>query len=71
MSNFTPVDETKMAIAALTACLVKTIGQQDESFEARFKENLSRIYKEIRENGPSHNGVLEPLSWTADYLRKL
>ncbi len=71
MTEFTPIDKTKMAIAALTACLVKTISVQDAAFEERFKENLSIIYKEIREHGPSHNEVLEALSWTADYLRKL
>jgi len=35
--------------AALTACIVRALGQQDEAFQARFKENLSKVYDNIRD----------------------
>jgi hypothetical protein len=71
MAKSNPIDQTRLALAALTACLVKTLSEQDESFQSRFTENLDRIYKEVRDSELSHIGAMETLGWTGEFLKKL
>jgi hypothetical protein len=65
------IDQTRLALAALTACLVKTLSEQDESFQSRFTENLDRIYKDVRDSELPHIGAMETLGWTGEFLKKL
>jgi hypothetical protein len=69
MEKSNPIDQTRQALAALTACLVKTIGEQDATFEARFKQNPERGYKEVRDSELCHTGTMETLGWTAEFLK--
>ncbi len=71
MTEPNPIDQTRLAIAALTACIVRALGQQDEAFQARFKENLSKVYDNIRDMELSHIGSMETLTWTKEFLQEL
>lgn len=65
-----PVDQTRLAIAALTACIAQTLNESDESFVQRFSENLDKMYRPIRDVELDHKDGLETLSWTMDLLNK-
>ena len=71
MAKSSPIDQTRLAVAALTACIVQAIGEQDEGFRARFDRNLEKAYKDIRDMELSHIGALETLKWTSEFLQKL
>jgi hypothetical protein len=63
--------QTRLAVAALTACIVHALNQQDKTFQARFEQNLTRVYKNIREMELSHIGTMETLTWTRKFLNEL
>jgi len=71
MAKPNPIDQTQLAIAALTACIVQSIDGQDAGFRARFERNLDITYKEIRDMELSHIGALETLKWTTEFLKNL
>jgi hypothetical protein len=71
MEKSNPIDQTRLALAILTACFVKTFSEQDESFRIRFERNLTRAYKEVRESELSHVGAMETLRWVEGYLKDL
>ena len=71
MEKSNPIDQTRLALAVLTACFVKTFSEQDESFRLRFEQNLTRAYKEVREAELSHIGAMETLRWVSEYLKDL
>jgi hypothetical protein len=71
MEKSNPIDQTRLILAVLTACFVKTFSEQDESFRVRFEHNLTRAYKEVRESELSHIGTMETLRWVSEYLKSL
>lgn len=71
METSNPIDQTRLTLAVLTACFVKTFSERDESFRARFEQNLTKAYKEVRESELSHIGTMETLRWVSDYLKDL
>jgi len=47
-----PIDQTRLALAAVTACLVDAIGENEPAFRARFEETLNMpttIYERWKE----------------------
>lgn len=61
--------QAKLGTATLVTCIVQTLNESDQSFQARFLDRLGRAYGEYRdnsENDPRH--VLELLSWTRELL---
>ena len=64
-------DQTRLALAALTACLVKALGEQDPALQAKFETNLEKAYNNIREMEAQHIGALEILHWTREFLKEL
>jgi hypothetical protein len=64
-------DQTRLALAALTACLVDALGERDPSFKAKFEANLETTYNNIRELETRHIGALEILHWTREFLKEL
>jgi hypothetical protein len=64
-------DQTRLALAALTACLVKSLGGQDPALQAKFEANLEKAYNNIREMEARHIGALEILHWTREFLKEL
>jgi hypothetical protein len=65
------IDQNRLALAALTACLVKTIGEGDIDFSERFERNLEKAYGELRSTEPQNTGAMEALRWTGEFLKQL
>ena len=61
-------DQTRLALAALAACIVQTLGEQDKSFPKRFEANLERIYAHLREFEMEHLGAAETLRLAKEIL---
>jgi len=51
--------------------IVHALSQQDKTFQARFEQNLTRVYKNIRDMELSHIGTMETLKWTNPFLSEL
>ena len=62
-------DQTKMAVAALAACIVQTLRESDPSFQERFLTRLEGWYATLREDRRT-NGLdcLETLAWTKEMI---
>jgi hypothetical protein len=67
----TKLDPNRLALAALTACLVKTIGEGDAGFTQRFEQNLEKAYGELQTTEPQNTGAMEALRWTGEFLKEL
>jgi len=66
-----PIDQTRLAMAALSACLVDALGESEPAFQARFKENLEHAYNNIRDMEGSNVAAMEILHWTREFLKEL
>lgn len=61
--------QAKLGMATLAACIVQTLNESDQSFQARFLDRLGRAYREHRENSENDpREILELLSWTRELL---
>lgn len=66
-----PTDEafqTRLAVAALVACIVRTLGERDEYFQRRFEQHLQTIYGDVRGDG-ENVGAMETLSLVPKFLK--
>jgi hypothetical protein len=67
-----PIDQTRLAMAALSACLVDALGESEPAFQARVEANLEHVYNTIRDmEGPSNVAAMEILHWTREFLKEL
>lgn len=63
--------ESKSAVAIAINCLVRTISEQDPSFDERFLQSLSEDYYVAREPGaPGGLAAMELLRWVRDLTKK-
>jgi len=62
------IDQTTAALAALTAVFVRTVGEGDPSFHARFERQLEEVSVQLAED-PSAFGAMETLSLVREILR--
>lgn len=68
--------QLKTGMAALAACIVRTLQKSDHSFEERFLADLERAYYHFRDHSyEDQHGrtrdvqeILEVLSWTRELL---
>jgi hypothetical protein len=68
MAGFkTEIDQSKSAAAILAACIVRTLGESDPSFQARFERHLQACYRPVQERGESH--TMEALTWAKELLQ--
>lgn len=62
-------DQTKMAVAALVACVVQTMRETDPSFEKRFRAQLKNWYGTLKaDKRTSGLDCLEPLIWCREMI---
>jgi len=61
--------QTRLAIAALFAALVKALERRDVTAVSDFKDGLEEVSRDIRNNQPSATGALETLQWTSEFLK--
>jgi hypothetical protein len=64
------LDQTRLALAALTACIARTLDELDADFGPTFENYLDQAYVRLRAN-PDALGALETVAWTRDLLKKL
>jgi hypothetical protein len=62
------IDQTTAALAALTAVFVRTVGEGDPGFHARFERQLEEVSVQLAED-PNAVGAMETLSWVREILR--
>ena len=62
-----PLDQTKMGVASLIACIVQTLSDTDEDFQRRFLDHLESAYAELRHK--TDLDCLELLIWTRETLQ--
>jgi hypothetical protein len=64
------LDQTRLALAALTACIARTLDELDADFGGTFEKYLDHAYVHLKES-PDTLGALETVAWTRDLLKKL
>lgn len=60
--------QTKRGVAALAACIVRTLADRDETFLQRFEQHLDADYATLKAEGQI--GAMEVLFWTRLFLKK-
>lgn len=68
MSQQNPINQTNLALAALTASLVKAFEQTNPGLTEKFLEEVRESYYQIREMELSHIEAMETLRWTREFL---
>ena len=64
------LDQTAAALAALTVCIVQTLGESDSTFRSRFVTNLEALHYKARDNHLFQVPALEVLTLVRDLLKK-
>lgn len=59
MARLSEQAQTRLAVAALTAALVKTIGERDKSFASLFIKELERHYRNMEDYETHPIGAME------------
>ena len=66
-----PIDQTRLALAALTACIVQALDEPEGGVRRAFEANLEKAYAHLREGAVDHIGAMETLGWTRDFLKEI
>ena len=61
--------QTRFAIAALFAALVKALERRDVTAVSDFKDGLEEVSRDIRNDRTSATDALETLQWTSEFLK--
>jgi hypothetical protein len=61
------IDQLKLSIATLFACLAKAMG---DGVEDRFRLNVESAYYKLRDVEADHLKTLETLKWTLDMMKE-
>jgi hypothetical protein len=64
-----PLDQTRLAVAALAACFAKALGEQDAAFLPSFESHLEKVYHDLRNSQLSHIGAMETRKWVREFLK--
>jgi hypothetical protein len=70
MSGIGGPDQTRLAMAVLAACVARTFGEQDSTFESRVRKQIERLSRQLRESEEDYAGVLETLHWFEEFLKQ-
>ncbi len=71
MEKPNPVDQTRLTLAAVTACLIRSLDEEDAGLQRRFRENIEKVYQSLRDDDVAHTGAMETLGWIKQFLKKL
>lgn len=63
------LDQTRLALAALAACIAQTLGEQDSTFVPRLNAHLENIYLQLRDSEADNLGAIETIGWVREFLR--
>jgi hypothetical protein len=61
--------QTRLALAAAFAALVKALERRDPTTVSDFKDGLEEVSRDIRNNRTSATGALETLQWISEFLK--
>ena len=64
-------DQTRLALAAVAACIVRTLDESIPGFRPTFERHLDEIYRQIRESGGDTLGALETLAQVRHFVKEL
>ena len=65
------LDQTRLALAALTACIARTLGELDPDFGPAFERSLDDAYAHLRKGPTVALGALETVAWTRELVKKI
>ncbi|HZS81750.1 MAG TPA: hypothetical protein VFA50_02700 [Stellaceae bacterium] len=65
------LDQTRLALAAVAACIVQALGEQEPDVQAKVEKNMEKLYMSLREGPVSNVGAMETLRWTKEFLKEL
>jgi transcriptional regulator NrdR family protein len=68
MSELDDQAQTRLAMAALFAGLVRALERRDVTSRKEVEDELQKIYRQLRENPTSSTGVLETIRWAGEML---
>jgi hypothetical protein len=66
-----PIDQTNLALAAVTACIVQALDEPQAGVRSRLEKNLEKMYYSLRDGPVDNSECLATLKWTADLLKVL
>ena len=69
MSLLDDQDQTRLAMAALFAALVKALEKRDLISRKEVEAEVGKIYQHVRDNPTQAKGALETLRWTSELLK--
>lgn len=64
-------DQTRLAMAALAACIVQILRRSAPDARPTADEVLQRAYEVLRDSPLAGKEVLETLGWMAEFLKEL
>jgi len=64
-------DQSRLALAALTACIVQALHEPQGDLRTRFVQLLERAYHKMRDHAVDNSKAMETLHWTKQILREL
>lgn len=70
MTKQNTINQTHLAIAAITASFAKALEKHNPGFKDEFLSELEDRYYEIRESELSHIEAMETLTWTREFINK-
>lgn len=69
MTKQNPIDQTNLAIAAISASFAKAMDNIDPKFSTQFLKELEKKYQELRDMELAHTGAMETLTWTREFIQ--
>lgn len=69
MPKENPINQTNLAIAALSASFAKAMNKIDPQFSTLFLEEIENRYHELREMELVHIEAMETLTWTREFIQ--
>ena len=71
MSDDSPINQTNLALAALAACIVQALDEQQAGVRSRFEVYLEKAYYSLSDGKLPNTECLETLRWTQHVLKAL
>lgn len=69
MPKENPINQTNLAIAALSASFANAMNKIDPQFSTLFLEEIENRYHELREMELVHVEAMETLTWTREFIQ--
>jgi hypothetical protein len=63
--------QSRLALAALSACFAKALGESDPAFRSRFEAAMNTLYDSLEQVSPPQTTTQETLRWTKEILKQL